>query len=129
LRTHVHVCEQMPTLIVHGEHDGTGEPNHLLLSMPDRNVLILPNATHAAYLGQPEEFVTAVINFVNYVNARTLVPGHVCAVCIVHFAVTTHLSVYTRLHKRHAYHQRYKRSRLNNHWPCRDQSKQSPRSP
>ena len=60
----------MPTLIVHGDRDGNGQPHRLFLSMPDRNVLILTNASHAAYLNQPETFVTAVVNFVNYVNSN-----------------------------------------------------------
>uniref|UniRef100_A0A914X2S5 Uncharacterized protein n=1 Tax=Plectus sambesii TaxID=2011161 RepID=A0A914X2S5_9BILA len=57
-----------PTMIVHGELDGNGKPNAHLISMPNSNVFIVPNAPHAAYLAQPALFHAALVNFLNYIH-------------------------------------------------------------
>uniref|UniRef100_A0A0R3RLA2 AB hydrolase-1 domain-containing protein n=1 Tax=Elaeophora elaphi TaxID=1147741 RepID=A0A0R3RLA2_9BILA len=52
----------VPTLIIYGSEDKASISRELL-KIPNKNLVIIPDAPHAAYIKKPMDFVTALINF------------------------------------------------------------------
>uniref|UniRef100_A0A915Q430 AB hydrolase-1 domain-containing protein n=1 Tax=Setaria digitata TaxID=48799 RepID=A0A915Q430_9BILA len=59
----------VPTLVVYGSEDRASISKGLL-QIPNRNLVIIPDAPHAAYIKKPVDFVTALINFMYTIHPR-----------------------------------------------------------
>ncbi|VBB32295.1 unnamed protein product [Acanthocheilonema viteae] len=52
----------VPTLIIYGNQD-KAPISTMLLKIPKKNLVIIPDAPHAAYIKKPIDFVTILVNF------------------------------------------------------------------
>jgi proline-specific peptidase len=62
-----------PTLIISGERDRTVSPNHrdvLHQGIAGSRLVVIPDATHAAHIDQPQAFNRIVLEFLASVSAR-----------------------------------------------------------
>ncbi|VDM38606.1 unnamed protein product [Toxocara canis] len=60
---------KVPALIVYGSADGPYISSQLR-KIPESNLVIIPDAPHAAYTKKPIEFMTALVNFMDYIHPR-----------------------------------------------------------
>ncbi|VDN06498.1 unnamed protein product [Thelazia callipaeda] len=59
----------VPTLIIYGSQD-RASISRKLLNIPNKNLVIIADAPHAAYIRKPLDFMTALINFMNYIHPK-----------------------------------------------------------
>lgn len=59
----------VPTLLIYGEQDKASISKYLL-SIPIKNLAIIPDAPHAAYTKKPIEFMTVLVNFMDFIHPR-----------------------------------------------------------
>uniref|UniRef100_A0A0M3HJJ6 Alpha/beta hydrolase n=1 Tax=Ascaris lumbricoides TaxID=6252 RepID=A0A0M3HJJ6_ASCLU len=63
---------EVPTVIIYGGASAALTPNisSELKKIPENNLVIIPDAPHAVYTKKPIEFMTVLVNFMEYIHPR-----------------------------------------------------------